>query len=211
MFAANRVEQALVQVTERMPCSAAFQCLSFCFLLAAAATMPVTHATMHSSAVDGAERVTKTVHRACVPEATGNGARSRKAAVAMSTHAPALDDALTMSALSARMISFITIPLGGNPLMPISPGLSSLMAIFSGLSPLMPIPPGFGSLMAISPSFGPGHMSIMFTMRRFGRMIGAAHQLTELKTGIMRNFSPTFTRFESRYYFSKSVTRGSGQ
>jgi hypothetical protein len=164
--------------------------------------MPVTHATMHTPALDGAKpSTTQTVHGASVPEATRNGARSGKAAVGMTRHAAALDDALTMSVLIARVISFITIPPGGNPLMTVSPGVSSFVTIF----------PGFSSLMPISSSFGSRHMSIVFMMRRFGRMISAAHEFAEAKTGIVRNLSETLTRSESRYDLPEGVTRSPGQ
>ena len=109
----------------------------------------------------------------------------------MRTHVAALDDALTMSAFSLRAISLITIPPGGNPLMTISPGLSSIMTIPSGVSPR--------------------NMSIMTTIRGFIGAVNAAYEFAEVKTGIVRNFSPTLSRFESRYDLPIGVTRGSGQ
>ncbi len=43
------------------------------------------------------------------------------------------------------------------------------------------------------------------------RSMGFAYDLPEVKTGIVRNFSPTFTSFESRDHFSEAVARGFGQ
>jgi hypothetical protein len=41
--------------------------------------------------------------------------------------------------------------------------------------------------------------------------MGFAFDLPEVKTGIVRNFSPTFTTFESRDHLSETVARGFGQ
>jgi len=41
--------------------------------------------------------------------------------------------------------------------------------------------------------------------------MGFAYELPDVKTGIVRNFSPTFTTFESRDHFSEAVARGFGQ
>ena len=39
------------------------------------------------------------------------------------------------------------------------------------------------------------------------RSMGFAYDLPKVKTGIVRNFSPTFTSFESRNHFSEAVAR----
>ncbi len=41
--------------------------------------------------------------------------------------------------------------------------------------------------------------------------MGFAYDLPEVKTGIVRNFSPTFTSFESRDHLLEAVARGFGQ
>jgi hypothetical protein len=48
-------------------------------------------------------------------------------------------------------------------------------------------------------------------LRSVVRSMGFAYDFPEVKTGIVRNFSPTFTSFESRDYFSEAVARGFGQ
>ena len=48
-------------------------------------------------------------------------------------------------------------------------------------------------------------------LRSVVRSMGFAYDLPEVKTGIVRNFSPTFTSFESRDHFSEAVARGFGQ
>jgi hypothetical protein len=41
--------------------------------------------------------------------------------------------------------------------------------------------------------------------------MGFAYDLPDAKTGIVGNFSPTFTTFESGEHFSEAVARGFGQ
>ena len=52
---------------------------------------------------------------------------------------------------------------------------------------------------------------ITATLRCVVRPMRFAYDLPEVKTGIVRNFSPTFTSFESRDHFSEAVARGFGQ
>ncbi len=48
-------------------------------------------------------------------------------------------------------------------------------------------------------------------LRSVVRSVGFAYDLPEVKTGVVRNFSPTFTSFESRDHLSEAVARGFGQ
>jgi len=48
-------------------------------------------------------------------------------------------------------------------------------------------------------------------LRSVVRSMGFAYELPDVKTGIVGNFSPTFTTFESRDDFSEAVARGFGQ
>ena len=54
-------------------------------------------------------------------------------------------------------------------------------------------------------------MSTAGMLRHFIRSMGAAHDLAELKTGIVGNLPPTLTRSESRHDLPKAVTSGFGQ
>ena len=48
-------------------------------------------------------------------------------------------------------------------------------------------------------------------LRGVVRSMGFVYDLPEVKTGIVRNFSPTFTSFESRDHLSEAVARSCGQ
>jgi len=48
-------------------------------------------------------------------------------------------------------------------------------------------------------------------LRSVVRSIGFAYDLPEVKTGIVRNFSPTFTGFKPRDHLLDAVARGLGQ
>ncbi len=54
-------------------------------------------------------------------------------------------------------------------------------------------------------------MGFVRILRGVVRSMGFAYDLPEAKTGIVRNFSQTFTSFESRDHLSEAVARGFGQ
>jgi hypothetical protein len=85
------------------------------------------------------------------------------------------------------------------------------------MSPLVAVPlitgPLIAGLLTLAPVIAvPLITDLLITaMLRSVRSMGFAYELPDLKTGIVRNFSPTFTSFKSRDHLSEAVARGFGQ
>jgi hypothetical protein len=84
-------------------------------------------------------------------------------------------------------------------LLTVAPGTA--LSVITGLVPIAPV-------IAIPVLTG---FRIMATLRSVVRSMDFAFDLPEVKTGIVRNFSPTFPSFESRDHLLEAVAGGFGQ
>jgi hypothetical protein len=96
------------------------------------------------------------------------------------------------------MATVIAIPVLTG-LLTAAPGTA--VSVITGLvtvAPVIAIPVGTG-------------LRIMAMLRSVVRSMGFAFDLPQVKTGIVRNFSPTFPSFESRDHLLEAVAGGFGQ